>query len=108
MDNQLSIGQIGSYNAAVTAGVDLMPLIFDNASTVISEMTGIEIKLTQPYMLRHITIFGNDGDAYKINNFIFEIHNGSFSTAMFGWTDFIKVYSIVPMQDTSAQIYYVR
>ncbi len=103
MSQILSISKPESYNGLAQAGVDLMPIIFENASQIIGK------KLSHPYVLRHFTIFGVDGDVFAINEgFNMSIHNGSLSSAFFGWTDMVKIWKIVPQQDSQVEICYLR
>lgn len=99
-----SLAKLGSYIRDVTAGVDLMPLILEDAN----EKLGIN--LSKNFTLRHVTIYDpEDGNIYKIDKFPFEIMNGNFSTAMIGSkADNILIESIVPEQDGECKIYYVR
>ena len=93
--------EIGSYEAFVQNGDDLLALIFDN----IEDVTGVRITSKT---LRHVTIISDEGNRFEINGFPFEIRNNMFCTPSNGDATFMAIRSFKPLQDCNVKINYIR
>lgn len=93
---------MGSYIGNTTMNNDLIPQI----------KSDIENKLgitdTGTLVLRHLTIYGNDGDQFEIDGHIFEIKNGVFSSPTNDNLTLLTIRKIVPKQSSNVTIYYLR
>ena len=100
-DAHMAMTEMGSFGANVAANVELVDLIHED----------IEAKLgrkTAKRPLRHITIYGNDGDIYFINGHQFEIRNGSWGSPNNNEGTLVEIRSIRPGQPGFVDISYLR
>lgn len=80
---------------------EIIDLIYDD----IKEKTGIELTRNP---LRHVSIFDDDGNLYKINNHIYKIRNSSLSSPNNDRADLIEIRSLKALQQCTPDIYYLR
>ena len=92
---------MGAFEGSVTTADNIVDLIYDDIKT----RTGMEFSRLP---LRHMTIYGNDGDRFEIDGFEFEIREGVFATPSNDRGDLIAIKNVKSMQDTSVAIYYLR
>lgn len=93
---------MGSFIGNTTMNNDLIPQI----------KSDIENKLGITDMgvltLRHVTIYGNDGDQFEIDGHIFELRDSVFSSPTNDNLTLLTIRKIVPKQSSGVIIYYLR
>ena len=97
-----ALTELGSYAANVSAGQEIIDLIYDDLDTKLKHSVS-----RKP--LRHVTIYGITGDTFTVNeHFKFEIKNDSWSSPNNDTGTLVQIRSLKANQQCDLQVYYLR